>query len=212
MNRIKLLVDNPNSWMVPYATSIVKRLREKGYDANFINSLEKSEGGWTLFLLSCTKLLKDFTKFKHNIVIHASDLPEGKGWSPLTWQILEGKNQIPISLFEANENLDSGAIYFKDYIKLNGDELIDEIRSSLVIKIEEMIFKFLSSENLNPIVQNGKSTIFRKRNPEDSKLDPKKTIEEQFNLLRVCDNNRYPAYFILNGKKYLIKIFNYENF
>ena len=75
-----------------------------------------------------------------------------------------------------------------------------------------MIFKFLSQENLNPSVQNGKSSFYPKRSPKDSKLDTKKTIEEQFNLLRVCDNDRYPAYFIFKDKKYLIKIFSDENF
>jgi hypothetical protein len=32
------------------------------------------------------------------------------------------------------------------------------------------------------------------------------TLREQFNLLRVVDNERYPAYFELNGIKYVIKI------
>ena len=38
-------------------------------------------------------------------------------------------------------------------------------------------------------------------------LNVSKTIKEQFNLLRVCDNERYPAFFYLNNKKYIIKIY-----
>ena len=118
MKKIKLLVDNPNSWMTPYAISIVDKLNEKGFDAMFINSYENLGRGWALFLLSCTKILKDFERFNHNIVIHASDLPKGKGWSPITWQIIEGKSKIPITLFEANNSLDGGPFYFKDYPEL----------------------------------------------------------------------------------------------
>ena len=58
MKKIQILVDNPDSWMTPYAMLIVKRLNEKGYDASFTDSYENSNGGWVLFLLSCTKILK----------------------------------------------------------------------------------------------------------------------------------------------------------
>ena len=54
--------------------------------------------------------------------------------------------------------------------------------------------------------QSGKSFYYKKRGPSDSKLDPNKTIMEQFNLLRVVDNKRYPAYFELNGTRYILKI------
>lgn len=30
---------------------------------------------------------------------------------------------------------------------------------------------------------------------------------EQFNLLRIADNENYPAFFILNGQKYILKIY-----
>ena len=50
-----------------------------------------------LFLLSCSKKLKNLKAYDHNIVIHANDLPRGKGWSPLTWQVLEEKfNSISV--------------------------------------------------------------------------------------------------------------------
>ena len=45
---------------------------------------------------------KEFlSKHKHNIAVHESSLPKGRGWAPLFWQILEGKNTMPIVLFEA---------------------------------------------------------------------------------------------------------------
>ena len=54
--------------------------------------------------------------------------------------------------------------------------------------------------------QNWKS-FYRKRSPRDSALDINKNHLEQFNNLRVCnDNRRYPAYFIKDGIKYIIRI------
>jgi methionyl-tRNA formyltransferase len=49
--------------------------------------------------------------------------------------------------------------------------------------------------------------ILRKRTAADSKLDVNKTINNQFNLLRACDNERYPAFFIKNKVKYFLKIY-----
>ena len=45
---------------------------------------------------------------KNNLVIHASDLPQGKGWSPMPWQIAEGRNDIVFTLFEAVAGVDAG--------------------------------------------------------------------------------------------------------
>ena len=54
--------------------------------------------------------------------------------------------------------------------------------------------------------QSGVETFYKKRGPDDSALDVNKTIIEQFNLLRTVDNEKYPAFFIHKGKKFLVKI------
>ena len=99
----------------------------------------------------------------HNLVVHESNLPKGKGWSPLTWQILEGKNKIPITLFEANSDIDGGNI-FKDFIYLQGHELIEEIRIKQALKSFNLILKFLNS---NPFPsgkrQKGFQLLFKKK-------------------------------------------------
>ena len=41
-------------------------------------------------------------------------------------------------------------------------------------------------------------------------MSDKDDIQDQFNLLRVASNDDFPAYFILQGKKYIIKIFDGE--
>ncbi|MDR2645775.1 MAG: hypothetical protein LBC04_01160 [Holosporaceae bacterium] len=75
---------------------------------------------------------------KHNIVVHESLLPYGKGWSPVTWQILEGKGIIPFVLFEAVEEMDAGVVYIRDEIHLDGTELVEEIREKQGNKTIEM--------------------------------------------------------------------------
>jgi hypothetical protein len=45
-----------------------------------------------------------------------------------------------------------------------------------------------------------------RRRQSDSRLDPDKTIAEQLNLLRVVDEERYPAYFDYRGHSYHMTI------
>jgi methionyl-tRNA formyltransferase len=55
--------------------------------------------------------------------------------------------------------------------------------------------------------QKGKSTFFRKRKSEDSKISIDKNIKSQFNLLRISNNNDWPAFFLYKKNKYILKIF-----
>jgi methionyl-tRNA formyltransferase len=49
-------------------------------------------------------------------------------------------------------------------------------------------------------------TYHPRRTPAMSELDPHKTIAEQFDLLRVADPDRYPAFFHFRGHRYVLKI------
>ena len=69
-------------------------------------------GGDILFLISCNEpISKDVRAlFRATLVIHASDLPLGRGWSPHIWQVLEKKRFIKVTLLEAADLVDSGSI------------------------------------------------------------------------------------------------------
>ena len=195
--------------MNPYAKEYVDKLNDLGIEAKLYSDHRNIPKGDIAIFLSCEKIISRDTmkKSKHNLVVHESDLPEGKGWSPVTWQVLEGKNKIPICLFEAVEKVDSGVIYFKDFIDLDGSELIDEIRKKQAGKTFELLDKFLEVyPNVFGKIQKGKETFYKKRKPKDSELNLQKTIEEQFNLLRTVDNERYPAFVKYKGNKYVRKI------
>ena len=205
--KIQILIDNPNSWMVPYAKQLQTKLLKKGHTVLFHHFAEQVTAGDILLLLSCEKIFRDLHLNKHNLVVHASALPQGKGWSPTTWQILEGKNTIPLTLFEATDKVDSGTIYATSSVQLDGTELIEEIREKEGHAINALIFDFISSyPHLIKYEPTGNESFYKRRTSKDSELDINKSILEQFNLFRVVDNERYPAFFILNGQKYVLKI------
>lgn len=209
MNRtkiIQILIDNPKSWMWDYIDDLEKIIKKFGINPIIRTKHSDVIQGDILILLSCELIFKKLHLNKHNLVVHESNLPQGKGFSPLTWQILEGKNKIPITLFEASEKIDSGKIYFKDTIILEGNELIQEIRKKQAIMTFNLIEKFLNKKPSGTI-QKGIESFYHRRHMEDSKLDINKTIIENFNLLRVVDNEKYPAFFKINDVKYIVKIY-----
>mgnify|MGYP003349215185 CR=1 FL=1 len=56
-------------------------------------------------------------------------------------------------------------------------------------------------------MQIGNPTYLKARTPLDSKLDINKSIKSQFNLLRVCDDKNYPAFFYYKNYKFFIKLY-----
>ena len=161
--------------------------------------------------MSCGRLLSEeqLQFHRHNLVVHASALPLGQGWSPMTWQILEGLNSIPLTLFEATAELDAGCIYLQSNIDLKGHELVDDWRSLLNRATHKICLDWFDSylkvlEGAQP--QQGEGSFYGRRRPADSRLDAKLSIAEQFNVLRVVDNQRYPAYFEINGKEFQLNI------
>lgn len=205
--KLQILVDNPNSWIIPYAEQLNDQLRENGCNSVVLNDHEQVTKGDILVLLSCEQIFTNLDANEHNLVVHESNLPKGKGWSPLTWQILEGKNKIPVTLFEAAATVDSGVIYDQLDIELTGSELLEEIKHQQGLVTIELVKRFVEKyPNNTGTAQAGDSSFYKKRTEKDSELDVNKTIAEQFNALRVCDNERYPAFFEHNGHKYYIKI------
>lgn len=205
---INILVDNKKSWIMPYARQLVGELKKK-HQVFLAHNQNDLRAGDFAFFLGCEKIVikNNLRKNKYNLVVHESDLPQGKGFSPLTWQILEGKNEITITLFEAAEKIDSGDIYLQEVVHFEGHELVDELRRRQGEKTIEMIKRFLSpGASIVGKKQKGRESFYRRRTLEDSELDLNKTLKGQFNLLRIVDNERYPAFFYYLGHRYVVRI------
>jgi methionyl-tRNA formyltransferase len=203
------ILTDKTSWMNKYSNILKEKLVELGHIVKIIHSKRDLSKGNIAFFLSCFEIIPQsyLDLNEHNIVVHESNLPQGKGWSPLSWQILEGKNEIPIVLFEATTELDSGGIYYKDTIKLTGTELIDEWRDIQGRKTIEMCLRFVAEyKSIVPKKQSGKESFYMRRCPNDSELSIEKNLEQQFNLLRICDNERYPPFFYYKGERFVLTI------
>ena len=97
-------------------------------------------------------------------------------------------------------------------MKFNGHELVDELRTIQGKATIQICSQFI--EKYPSIISSGKEqmgpeSFYPRRNPEDSQLNINNSILDQFDLLRIVDNDRYPAFFNHRGCKYKIKIEKY---
>ena len=205
------VITDANSWINNWIPKLLSSWRDAGHEITWLHEAGRIPNGDVCFLLSYGKIVKKeiLLRNHHNLVVHESALPQGKGWSPMTWQILEGKNEIAITLFEASESVDSGVIYLQKFMKFDGNELLDELHQVQAKATMHLCDCFIA--NYPTILekarfQDGLESFYPKRRPKDSQLDPSLTLAEQFNLLRVVDNERYPAFFEWQGQRYKLKI------
>mgnify|MGYP006113763613 CR=1 FL=1 len=198
-------------WVEERITGLITQWQGAGHTVSVVYCADAIPEGDICFPLGCGFLLgpEVLARNSHNLVVHASSLPSGRGWSPLTWQILEGRQEIPIVLFEAKEAVDSGPIYLRETMRFDGTELVDALREAVARHTMSLCERFVATY---PQVlegaeqQSGAESYYPRRTGEDSRLDPHKSLASQFDLLRVADNQRYPAFFELNGKRYVLHV------
>ena len=117
-------------------------------------------------------------------------------------------------------NSDSNIVFFvKDHWETTDQKKVNFRRSTLFSEIKNIQFniciklikKFLNYYKKNKktpksFKQVGIPTYYKARSPMDSKLNINKSLRSQFNLLRIADNKKYPAFFNIFNNKYYLKI------
>ena len=206
--KVAFLFDKNNDWIFSFY---------KKYNFNLNNFLinsffdsEEIKDFDIVFIIGYTRVLPNqfLQKNRLNLVVHESDLPQGKGFSPIQWQLLEGTSEIKISLIEATSNVDSGDIFLQKQLEFKGTELYEEIREIQAKGTFSIIHEFLTNyPNIKQKKQVGYESFYPRRTKYDSELDISKTIEENFNLMRIGNNQSWPSFFYYKGKKFIIKIF-----
>lgn len=206
---VDVLCTDPRHPVRPYLEAWCSR----HHGARLCTNSEELRGGDFLFLISCQELIGEpiRTRYRHSLVVHASDLPQGRGMSPHVWQILAGMNEITVSLLQAADPFDTGAIWAKRSFKLEGHELCDEINAALFAQeIALMDWALAHCDSLSPQEQVGTPTYYKRRTPDDCRIAPEKSLAEQFDLLRTADPARYPAFFDFRGCRFQITLSKQE--
>ncbi|MBI4833595.1 MAG: methionyl-tRNA formyltransferase [Planctomycetes bacterium] len=128
------------------------------------------------------------------IVFHMTDLPFGRGGSPLQNLIVRKIYQTKITAIKVVKALDAGPVYMKKDLSLNGSA--DEIyrRASQVI-FNNMIPYIMRNEPV-PNPQEGIVAKFQRRTAKDSRIPEQVDLNGVYDYIRMLDGEGYPAAFI----------------
>lgn len=127
------------------------------------------------------------------VVFHMTDLPYGRGGSPLQNLIVRGHHNTKISALKVSKGLDTGPIYLKRDLSLLGTA--EEIFLRVGKTIQEMIIAIIEQQPV-PLAQTGEATLFKRRTPEQGNLANLKDLKEIFDYIRMLDAEGYPKAFI----------------
>jgi len=136
-----------------------------------------------------------FTDFEC-VVFHMTDLPFGRGGSPLQNLITRGIYETKVTALRCSEELDAGGIYLKKPLSLYGSAEEIFIRASQII--EEMIAEIIENK-YTPIPQSGEPKVFKRREPQQSNLQGAISLQDVFDHIRMLDAEGYPHAFIQVG-------------
>lgn len=135
------------------------------------------------------------------VVFHMTDLPFGRGGSPLQNLIKRGFKSTYLCAVQCVEQIDAGDIYLKEPLSLYGSA--EEIFLRADALIESMIVRILS-ESPEPLPQQGMVVDFQRRLPSQSNLldCSQGDITQWYDQIRMLDAPGYPpAYLEIGGMR-----------
>lgn len=195
------IIASQRSWNANLAVRLEKRT---GYEFISISNknelikenLEKIKPRYIFFAHWSHRIPETVWKNYESIIFHMTDLPYGRGGSPLQNLIMRGHDSTMITALQCVEEIDAGPIYLKRPLSLLGSAAEIFLRADKVI--EEMIVDILQEQPI-PAPQVGEPTFFTRRKPEDSNIIHAKSLTELFNMIRMLDAEGYPAVFVESG-------------
>lgn len=129
------------------------------------------------------------------IVFHMTDLPFGRGGSPLQNLLVRGIYQTKISALRVDGGLDSGAIYFKEDFDISSGSAQEIFERASSVIFNKMIPRFVS-EPCIPHEQEGTIVRFERRKPAQSEIPAGLSSRQLYDYIRMLDAEGYPAAYI----------------
>lgn len=130
------------------------------------------------------------------VIFHMTDLPFGRGGSPLQNLIVRGVESTQLSALRCEEVIDAGPIYLKMPLSTLGTA--EEVFMRAGKLMMPMIMRIVD-ERLQPAPQVGAPTVFDRRRPEQGDLAQARSLDEIHDLIRMLDAEGYPKAFLHVG-------------
>lgn len=208
MNNDQYLVVTSKPWNINAFNDLIKHFEGKWHlitdsDNLTVDKILKLQPKYIFFPHWSELVPDEILNLSTCICFHETDLPFGRGGSPIQNLIANGYKSTYITAIKMTSKIDSGPIYLKKKLSLEG--LAEEI----YIRASKIVAQMISSiinDDITPHRQTGDVSYFKRRNPNQSEV-PKNidSVEDLFNHIRMLDAESYPRAFIVsNGFKFEI--------
>ena len=142
------------------------------------------------------KIPAEITNRFECVAFHMSDLPYGRGGSPLQHLIMDGAESTKLSAFRMVSKIDAGPIYKKEFLSLKGRaQDIYERCANVVYEIIEYIIQ----NKPKPEPQKGTPSFFYRRTPDQSRVPQTVSLTKLYDHIRMLDAEGYPPAFLEYG-------------
>jgi methionyl-tRNA formyltransferase len=162
--------------------------------------LEDFDPSYIFFLHWSSKVPAEIFETWECICFHMTDVPFGRGGSPLQNLILRGHDHTKLTALRMVDVLDAGPVYLKSELSLAGTA--EEIYSRAYQLSAEMIRQIIK-ERPSPLPQKGEPIVFQRRRPGESQIPSLSSLESLYDFIRMLDAEGYPhAFFDHGGFRY----------
>lgn len=148
---------------------------------------------WIFFAFWSKYIKEEIFREYRSVVFHMTNLPFGRGGSPLQNLILRGHLETKLTAIVCSKEVDSGPIYAQSDLELTGSA--EEIYRRAASKMPEMISD-ICRNNPIPTPQIGEPVFFQRRTPSQSELPLDLTLRQFFDFVRMLDAPGYPKAFL----------------
>jgi methionyl-tRNA formyltransferase len=189
----------------PWHKPLFENLKSK-FDLNWmyvstpseLNGVIDTENPKYIFFLHWNWLVPETIWMQHECVcFHMTDVPYGRGGSPLQNLILAGHKETKLTALQMVREMDAGPVYTKRTLKLDGTAQEIYVRAGA---LSADIIRWMIENEPAPIEQEGEAVLFKRRNPEQSRLPDTGSLPSTYDFIRMLDADGYPHAFIEHGE------------
>ncbi len=159
-----------------------------------LKRIQELDPRYIFFLHWSWQVPDEIVKDYECVCFHMTDVPYGRGGSPLQNLIIRGHKDTKLTALKMVAELDAGPVYLKEDLSLENGSA-EEIYIRSTSKAAEMI-RHIVSEEMEPVPQKGKPTIFKRRRPEESEIPDVQNLRQLHDFIRMLDAEGYPRAFI----------------
>ncbi len=174
-----------------------------------LDNIQKISPKYIFFIHWSWIVPEEIVKRHECVCFHMTDLPYGRGGSPLQNLIIQGCEKTMLSALRMEKGVDTGPIYYKKPLSLHGSAYDIYKRAGKLCW--DMISDFIK-DNPCPVSQKGVVTNFKRRTPEQSQIPEGLLLKEMYDYIRMLDAPGYPKAFLeMNGYRLEFESSDYTN-